>query len=80
MTLQDLQRRSIAIIALRLHLHILYGEGLPRVKVRLPLIDVTERWERNRNEEKKSRPQAELLAVSLKLLPMDIKSTISVVK
>lgn len=42
-TLQDLQRSSISIIALRLHLHVLYSEGLPRVKVRLSLIDMAER-------------------------------------
>lgn len=41
-TLQDLQGRSVSIIAFWLHQHILHCECLTRVKVGGPLVNVTE--------------------------------------
>lgn len=47
-TLQDLKSSSVSIIPFWLHQHILYGKCLPRVKIRGPLVNVTENDKGNR--------------------------------
>lgn len=39
---QHLQSRGVPVVALGLHLHVLHGEGLPRVEIRPALVDVTD--------------------------------------